>query len=227
MRRAAAGFLSAATTTDPEFANVVLLMHMDDTGLTDVKGHTVALNGGATRSATRSKFGGYSAFCDGVNDYIQITNSPDFNFGTGNFTIECWVSLGASGAMIATRNFGAAVNGCWNLNITATVTDFIPWNITGGTAASASYSSIGTAWTHVAAVRNGTEFAVYVNGVKGGLPRTSALSMGYANENILLNTLYIGVQSYFNSYIDELRITKGVARYTANFTPPTERFPDA
>lgn len=77
---------------DPHWNSVVLAMHMDDTGLTDLKGHTVTLVGNAARSATQSKFGGYSAAFDGSGDYLSV---PQL-IGSVAFTIEAWVRVAAA-----------------------------------------------------------------------------------------------------------------------------------
>ena len=78
-------------TYDPYWNNVVLAMHMDDVGLSDLKGHAVTLNGNAARSSVQSKFGGYSTAFDGTGDYLSLSDSEDWNFGAGDFTIEFWV----------------------------------------------------------------------------------------------------------------------------------------
>jgi len=62
-------------SSDPYYNQVVLGMHMDDTGLTDVKGHTITLNGNASRSATQSKFGGYSAYCRRIANVLSSNGS--------------------------------------------------------------------------------------------------------------------------------------------------------
>ena len=78
-------------------------------------------------------------------------------------------------------------------------------------------------WYHVALVRNGNTFNGYLDGVSGS-STTSSASIG-ANST---NGAFFGAQatSNFNGYLDDIRITKGVARYTANFTPPTAAFPN-
>jgi len=75
-------------------------------------------------------------------------------------------------------------------------------------------------WTHLAVTRSGTNLKAFVNGVISGTPITNSTQ----NYDTIK---YIGrnpAGEYFNGYIDDLRITKGVARYTANFTPPTTSY---
>lgn len=219
---------SRPPAVDPDFASVVLLMHMDDAGLTDVKGHPVTLNGGAARVSDRSKFGGFSGFTDGVNDYISLPASADWNLGSGDFTIEFWQSRGSNGVTLATRPYNTAVNGSWVLQCSATSAEFSAFGLNSGSpSALCNFADAGIGWTHIAAVRNGTEFAVYANGVKGATTFTSAGSIAYASEPLIINSLYVGALAHYNAWIDELRITKGVARYTANFTPPAAAFPNS
>ena len=70
-----------------------LMLHMDDTGLTDssLSPHIVSINGNVVRSDTQSKFSGYSAVFDGTDDWLTVTDSTDFDFGNGNFTIDFWI----------------------------------------------------------------------------------------------------------------------------------------
>lgn len=212
---------------DPYWNNVVLGMHMDDVGLTDVKGHTVTLSGNAARSAVKSKFGGYAAYFDGAGDYLYpVTNGTDFAFGTGDFTVEMWVylpSLGAGRSLYDGRP--ASTNGVYvSMYVSATNTLNLMVSstskVTGTTALTAS------TWHHVALCRSGTSTKLFLNGVQEGAT--------YSDSNAYLgsaNRPFIGIDSYNSSagpmlgYIDDLRITKGVARYTANFTPPTAAFP--
>ena len=80
---------------DPYYNHVALLIHGNGTNgstvITDQKGKTVTANGNAQISTAQSKFGGASAYFDGTGDYLSVASSADFGFGTGDFTIECWV----------------------------------------------------------------------------------------------------------------------------------------
>jgi len=215
-----------AAAGDADWSSVVLAMHMDDTGLTDGKGHTVTLSGNAARSATQSKFGGYSAYFDGTDDYLSVANSTDFDFGSGAFTIEGWIyTSGSSGNIIGKRPgvswgpFSILVNG-GKLNARHCVTAG-SWAID-----ISSTDSINTgAWVHFAVVRAGSTFSLFVNGSVQSSTGTTASSLLSVTDQI-----YIGANSDasgdLTGYLDDLRITKGVARYTSSFTPPTAAFLD-
>lgn len=212
---------------DPYWSNVVLAMHMDDVGLTDAKGHAVTLIGNVARSAAQSKFGGYSAYFDGAGDFLYPVNSgPDFAFGTGDFTVEMWVylpSLGVARTLYDGRP--ASANGPYvstYVRATNTIGFFVSAvdRITGTTALAAM------TWYHVALCRSGTSTKLFLNGVQEGATYSDGNNyLGAANRP------FIGIDAYNSSatamlgYIDDLRVTKGVARYTANFTPPSSAFP--
>lgn len=212
---------------------VKLLMHMDDTGLTDVFGHAITLNAGAARSSAQSAFGGYSAAFTGSGEYLSTPNSSDFNFGADDFTIEMWVyktGNNANGSRLWGRNgdvydgiitaidasgnlisYGSSSNTGWDLwqasNIVA-----VPNNV----------------WKWIVFQRRGGTIDCYFHGVLYNV--TSSLW----TPNLMSNTAYdqviggqAGTNKSHNGYIDEVRITKGVARYSgATITVPTSSFPN-
>lgn len=221
---------------DPYWNSVVLAMHMDDTGLTDLKGHAVTLTGNAARSATQSKFGGYSAVFDGTGDYLTTPYvAADFNWWTGSFTLECWVFASSfstwqysDGTYIHAKLIGntaiEAQASYWSFGpLSSGVVQFRYWN--GASVTVASTATVVTEqWNHLALVVSGGRINIYVNGVGlaapvaiSGTPQSSTtypLAIGVYNNSCLLG------------HIDDLRITNGVARYTANFAVPTEAFPN-
>lgn len=206
--------------------SVVLAMHMDDAGLSDLKGHAVTLSGNAARSSAQSKFGGYSAYFDGSGDFLYPVNSgPDFAFGTGDFTVEMWVYLPSLGvARMLYDGRPPSTNGLYvstYVSATNTINFFVSsvTRITGTTALAAM------TWYHVALCRSGTSTKLFLNGVQEGATYSDGNNyLGAANRP------FIGIDGYNSSanamlgYIDDLRVTKGVARYTANFTVPAEAF---
>ena len=216
-------------SSDPYYNQVVLGMHMDDTGLTDVKSHTITLNGNVARSATQSKFGGYSAYFDGTGDYLTLTTGSEFNFGTGDFTIECWLYPTTIGTT-AKYFLGKVVAWATNLDFSARIgttglVTFYAGDNTPIALESDTALSINN-WYHLAFVRNSGVTSMYINGIKQSSTHTGSVTI--PND---ATTLYIG--SYTNAgsemyygYMDDFRITKGVARYTKNFSIPTAAFPE-
>jgi hypothetical protein len=230
-------------SNDPHFANVAVLLHMDDLALSDVKGHTASKNYTVARSAQQSKWGGYSALFNG--GYLNLAASSEWFFGTGAFTIECWVYITANSDLDGSnfRNaqlwtnmstsyggFGFQIVG--NASTTGTG---IGWEDKyGGSNIGASWATTisQNAWHHVAVCREAAGANLYL--CLDGTVQTSAITGGGSRS--LGSSAYaaqIGGQPnvtnwfrYLRGHIEDFRITKGVARYTANYTPPAAPFPD-
>ena len=214
---------AAASPTDPDFANVSLLLHGDGTnGSTTIvdsssSPKTVTAVGDAQISTTQSKFGGSSLAFDGAGDVLTIPSNTAFAFGTGDFTVEAWV--------YHTGNINEAILSFNSFHFLYGISGQLRFfNATSPSVIDATVSYIDNAWTHVAAVRSGTTVTLYQNGVNVG---SGTSSVNYANDQNVNVGSYVGTASFWEGYIDDLRVTKGVARYTANFTPPTAPFPDA
>jgi hypothetical protein len=208
-------------------ANTSLLTNFTNAGIID---NTMLNNletvGNAQISTAQTKFGGGSMYFDGTGDWLVVSPNVTNNLGTGNFTIEAWVYL-ASGSTYqfligATANGGMQVG----LNVPISGTPTIAVGTANGSwflnfGASISISS--NTWTHIAVTRSGTTNRAFINGVQLGSNITDSTSWSFTN-----NTLQIGATTSvvsLNGYIDDLRITKGIARYTSNFTPATSAFP--
>lgn len=220
---------------DPYWSNVVLAMHMDDTGLTDLKGHAVTLTGNVARSSTQSKFGGYSAVFDRTGGYLTTPYvAADFNWWTGSFTLECWVFASSfstwefwDGSYIHAKLIGntatASKASWWSFGPLASgAVQFRYWNGTSN-AVTSTATVVSGQWNHIAVVFDGSKINIYVNGVGLATP-VSVSGTPQASTSVPL-ALGVYNSQYLAGYVDDLRITKGVARYTANFTPPAAAFP--
>lgn len=218
---------SSTATSDPYFNNVILLMHVDPTGaFADEKGKAVAVFGNTRIDATQSKFGGACAYFDGSHDYLKLNNSDDFHFASNDFTIECWIKLEISenrDRTIIAKVSPSQSAFLLNINSQNKVT-FSAENFSGIT--SSNLLVINT-WTHIAISRSSGTVKLFLDGVEQA-------SGSFPNSPQYANLVYIGAfdpsnPSYtfwYRGWIDELRITKGVARYTTNFTPPNVAFPN-
>jgi len=213
---------------DPDFANVSLLLHGDGAnGSTTIvdsspSPKTVTAVGNAQISTAQSKFGGASIALDGSGDYLTVPNNADYAFGAADFTIEAWVYFGnltTFSTIASTRDATNSVTG-WTLGVNASEQPYFYTNafdITGNALAQ-------NTWYHIAAARAGSSLQMYVNGAQVGSTFTD--TKDYTNQTLSIGSTVGGSVQFFNGYIDDLRITKGIARYTANFTPPTAPFPD-
>jgi hypothetical protein len=177
--------------------------------------------GDAKISTAQSKFGGSSMLFDGTGDKLFMPSSPNYAFGTGDFTVEAWVYLNAiPGALTYPPIFEVGTNFYVNFRGSGTVA------LTDNTTVYAqSGSSLATnAWYHVAIVRASGSSKVYINGT-GGTAVACTVNFSQDTASIGAGGNGAGSPFYLNGYIDDLRITKGYARYTANFTPPTAALP--
>ena len=216
------------TPLDQDYRNVSLLLHGNGTnGSTTITDSsptpkTVTAVGNAQISTAQSKYGGASIEFDGTGDYALIPSNSAFQFGSGNFTIEAWVyprSFNSYNAIASNMQLGET---SWAFTFMSNgVLRFQTYN---ESIASTSSNAVAlNQWSHVAVTRANNNCTVFVNGTQQGTGTV-------ANAFSLLSNVSAGgdlsTNNYFNGYIDDLRITKGVARYTANFTPPTAQFPD-
>lgn len=212
-------------------AYTVLLMHMNgedgSTTFTDEAGHTVTRYGDAQIDTAQSVFGGASALFDGTGDYIKVDDSDDFDFGTGDFSIDfrCrFASISSADQYLLHRY--SSTSDMWGIAFANNIVKFSCF--AGGEQRAyiaRSYTFTTGAWYHIAVERVSDNFRIYVNGVKQGADEapTNPGAMTTAG------ALYLGVYKYLNTYyfngwIDELRISKGIARWTSDFTPPTAAY---
>lgn len=184
--------------------------------------------GNAQVSSAQAKFGTTSAYFDGSGDYLSMPSSPSLILGSSNFTAEAWFY--APSTVSSTQQIMGSWDGSstlsWTVGLGATNKVLFVISTTG--AYNPAFDIISTAtfstgtWNHLAFVRNGSAFNLYLNGVSvASLTNSSALYSYPQGTKIGGNTN----SQWFNGYLDDVRITNGVARYTANFTPPTAALP--
>jgi len=198
-----------------------LLTNFGNAGIYDAAWQNNALTvGDAQASTTQYKWSPTSMKYDGTGDWLTAIDSPGLQLGSGDFTIEGWVYLAATGVAYGLISKGTASTG-WSVNVTSgnkLQFSYTSSNLTGATSLSAS------TWYYFAVVRSGTatgNLKVYLNGT------ADATSGGAVTDNFnQTSTLYIGADrigtSPLNGYVQDLRITKGVAR---TITTPTAAFP--
>lgn len=230
-------FFGASSGADPYFASTVLLCHFDGTnGQTttiDSSPRAQALTIGASISLSTSvsKFGTASLNMTSAGvGAVTSPDSPDWWFGTGQFTVEAFVyytSAPGSLATIASHNGAASSNRGWFFGHSGNA---VGMSFSSDGAAStgfvgATFSPTLNTWYHIAADRDASGvLRIYVNGaVTASATRAAAAFNSTANLTIGNDTTGIKLPGY----IDELRITKGIARYAGAFTPPTAAFPNS
>ena len=209
--------------------NTELLTNFTNAGITDATAkNDLETVGNAQISTTQSKFGGSSMYFDGTGDYLVAPSSQNYAFVTGDFTVEFWIFLAAgskSQVILDTRASGPSSNGI-AIAIDTSNNPYVYVN--SATLFTSSTALSLNTWTHLAVVKSSGTITLYLNGTKpttgSGSSSTSltdtALTIGTAVDYRDTSTTL-----HLNGYIDDLRITKGFARYTANFTAPTSAFP--
>ena len=214
---------SSTTNVNTSFAssNTILLLNCTNAGIYDaaVQNNQITV-GSAQVSTTTAKWSPTSMKFNGTTDYLTIKSNPTLNFSTDSFTVEAWVYLsGMSGdyfVISATGSGGAFFGFTGGTNIgygrAAIAWDY---NIASGVSTGA--------WYHLAWSRSGTSMRIFVNGTQVGTTQTT--SQAY---DLTTTSTTVGSQAanfYLNGYIQDLRVTTGVGRYTANFSVPTAAFP--
>jgi hypothetical protein len=179
--------------------------------------------GNAQVSTSVKKFGTGSLAFDGSGDYLTSPLKAELGYSTGDFTIEFWVYPNNSTGVqvIFDQRAGSANRTAPTIYLNSGSLRYYTDQadrITGGSVSSSQ-------WSHIAVCRSGTSTKMFINGTQTGSTLTDTRS--YINSPVYIGEASDGTGgAALNGYIDDLRITKGVARYTANFTPPTAAFPN-
>jgi hypothetical protein len=208
---------SAIGEHDPSFSSVSLLLHMDgsngSTSFSDSSSNviTVTPNANAVISTAQSKFGGASALFDGTGDFLSVSTNTLFTL-SGDFTIEFWAYVNTL------KQSGILSNGASSLSGSAAVIvldhsthndKFGIWNAPASTSVLCTTGTVTTGqWYHVAFVRSGTTLTPYLNGTASTSATTSS-TFSFSASGMRIGRYWNGD---FDGYLDDLRITKGVAR---------------
>lgn len=221
--------------TDPNYGLVQLLLHLEGanagTSFPDASGftRTVTAVGNTSTQTTVSKWGAGAVYFDGVDDYLSVPYSTGVDFSTGDFTIEghChWLSGSAFPTIMDFRGSGT-ITTSWAIALDPVNRTLFVYD--GPTAATAMYTTVNAippagVWFHWAIVKKGAFTCFYVNGVKHQdfvytPPVTNATGLRIGNAYDLVYD--------FKGYMQDVRFTKGLARYSATaFEVPTGPFPD-
>lgn len=227
----ASGF-TPPTTPPTAIANTSLLCNFDTAAVVDsARLNNVATAGGMALSSVTTKYGTASLAFNGTNAAALTTDSTLFEFGSGDFTIDMWVNTAQTTqyATLVSRSPAAWGTGMWTLVINNTASSgsvaFWAWNQSTATAVveTAGASVIDGLWHHVALVRFGNVLTIYIDGLIRGTAAMTATIADIAAGPVIGGDTFAG--RFFNGYIDDLRITKGVARYKGNFQPPLSELP--
>ena len=227
--------MSRMNVTDIYATNNSLLLHFDgangSTTFTDSSPNALTVtanNATISTSNTMSGFGQVGSFT-GSSSYLTVPSSSPFIFGTGDFTIEFWLYLNSSSGVQVIYDSRPISGGGLFPTIYYTANS-VRYYQSQADRITSSAISLNT-WYHVAVVRSSSVTRMYLNGTQTGssYADTNNYSCGTGRPWIGADSFNGGSApaNFFNGKLDDLRITNGVARYTANFTVPTAPFPNS
>jgi hypothetical protein len=174
----------------------------------------------------QSKFGTGSLQFDGTGDFLKFQALPQYTFGTGDFTFECWVYLNSYNGTWGSQIFGGHVfnvsaDYLWSINTTGKLVFQITSSTVGAITSTSSVPL--TTWTHIALVRSNGTVTPYINGTSAGGAATYTTAMTIVTVPTIGADSTGDSRSTLNGYIDDFRISR-FARYTGAFTAPTSTF---
>jgi hypothetical protein len=230
-------FGGATGLTDPYFSSTVLLCHFDGAnGQTTTvdsspQAHTLTLGASIALSTSIAKFGSASLNMTAAGSgAVTSADSNDWWFDSGPFTVEAFVYYTAAPSnltTIASQNGLASSNRGWFFGHSGSTVGFA-FSTDGTTSTGfvgATFSPTLNTWYHIAADRDAAGVVrIYVN---GAVTASATRSTAAFNSTATLSIGNVAGGVKVTGYIDELRITKGIARYQGTFTPPTAAFPNA
>ena len=190
--------------------------------------HVVTANGNAHTDTSVKKIGTASLQVDGVGDYLSVPDSSDWDWGSGDFTLEAWVRP----ASYPTDNRAGIIsqgtdnNNYWHFRLNddgstqfyGQISGSAHWSITSTTGIISTDT-----WYHVAVVKNGSNFELFIDGTSRGTNTDSTSFVDWSDDLVIGAVERAAVENYFDGYIDEVRISN-VARYFSAFTAPTTAF---
>ena len=218
---------SGGEPTDANFKNVTLLLHGDGSNGaqnntfidSSTNNFTITRNGNTTQGSFSPYGSNWSNYFDGSGDYLTISSNAAFDFGTSDFTIECWFLMNSSSSnMSMVNNYNAGTSG-WGIQYRS---DFGEFRFFWGDTVLLSYAATPTigSWTHIAVARSGTSLKMYINGTQVA-SATNSTSLSGGSSVVIGAINASGYVQNFNGYISNVRVLKGTALYTSAFTPST------
>ena len=188
--------------------------------------------GNAQISTSVKKYGTGSIAFDGTGDWLSAPSSPQLNMGASSFTIEGWFypsgNVTAGKGLFGKRTDNGTIGGILFYFSSTGLTPRLLADIGGAWSVDVTASSgfTNAQWNHFAVVRNGSTWTIYINGTSVG----STTNSGTVRDNTAAFTWMAesaaASEGTTAGYLDDLRITKGYARYTTTFTPPTSALAD-
>jgi len=206
-------------------ANTVLMLHGNGTDASTTftddspSGHTVTPAGNAQIDTAISKFGGASMLFDGTGDYLDLDGSSDFAFGSGDFTIDFWIRFAALGVDIIWDQRPTLTNGLYP-TIYTDGTNLLYFTDSADRITGTTNLSTGTFY-HVALTRSGTSTRLFLDGTQEGSTYSDSNTYLNGSSRPRIGDMGFSSGNEITASIDEIRVQKGEAWWTGNFTPRT------
>lgn len=195
----------------------------------DESGKVWTAYGNAQLDTAQKVFGTASGLFDGTGDYINTPDSDDFNLGSGAFTVDFWVRFNAlpaaSGYVMFCSQYQDGLNNFWwgIQNIAGTYQLQIGENGANIIGVNSPGLATGT-WYHLAYVRSGNSWMIFQSGTQVGATTTDSRTVADKAANFQISYYDAVLPAHLNGWIDEFRFSKGVARWTSNFTVPSREY---
>ena len=193
--------------------------------------HTWTASGNAQLDTAITKFGTASLLCDGSGDYVSTPDHADFTLGSGDWTVDFWFNTNGTGLGTSRLLFGQAASD--NLVQNTSIYSFLSSsnvlraranvNTTAFTVSS-STTFIAAGWHHVAFVRSSNTLKLFIDGVQEGGDVAIAGTVNNVAYDFAVGRNGEVTAQTWNGSIDEFRLSVGIARWTTNFTPPTDEY---
>ncbi|MDD4410075.1 MAG: hypothetical protein PHW52_05495, partial [Candidatus Pacebacteria bacterium] len=216
------GAASNISTLDPY---TKLLLHMDGSNngqiFNDQTGKSISITGNTKTVTAVKKLGSTSAYFDGSGDYLTIPDSEDWNFGTGEFTIDFWLYQLTSNSQRYITQYNS--ENYWQIYYDSG-SSFGLSPVTGGGIAVPTSNVPLNQWVHIAFVGTSAEVILFIDGVEKGRGTRGGSYPNPTNPLRIGSFIDFSNMYDFQGYMDEIRISKSIARWTSNFTPPNAQY---
>lgn len=194
----------------------------------DKGARTATFVGNAQIDTAQSRFGGASLLLDGTGDSVTFPDSPDFDLVDGDFTVECFVrfnSLAGNQYFVSQWVGGGQQSWSFGRNVSGGQLVFV-WSTNGSNVVftGSNWNPTTDVWYHITACRSGADLRIFVDGVQNG----TTFNIGTTTIFSGTSAVEVGAQdgtNFLNGHIEEVRVSAGIAHYTAAFTPPAAAFP--
>lgn len=227
------GGAAAGAPSDPNWSSVVLLAQFNEangsTTFTDATGrHTLTSNNSAATSTTGAPSFQATSLLLGSSKFVSMTDSADWDFGSGDFTVEYFGKQASALTQAALAQFGST-NKAWAMFEGTTLEFDYSTDGTNNAATPPSASFTSTSWSHRALSRVGNTMYLCANGTILATKSVTGVTINNSTRPLVIGGNNDGTTAIYGGNIAALRITKGVGRYSGSvsgsYTVPSQPYP--